>query len=410
MPEFFNVLPPTDALSNLIERLSPCGRVERRSTASSCGRILAEQICSPENLPSFNRSAMDGYSVTAKDTFGATEGLPAYLEIVGEVPMGETSKVTISLGQAAIAYTGGMLANNADAVVMMEHTQDLGSGLIEVTKPVAPGENVIQRGEDLSIGEPLLSKGHTIRPQDIGALLGLGITEITIHQKPRVSIVSTGDELVPPEIKPGHGEIRDINTYTISTLVKETGGIPIQIGLVGDCFTEQKDAALRGLHMGDALIFSAGSSVSARDLTSKVIECLGKPGVLMHGISVKPGKPTIVGLVNGKPVFGLPGNPVSAITVFDILVRPILHFLAGSLTNPLPSTVKAILDQDIPSGPGREDYVQVNLSEIEGRLFASPVFGKSNLINTMVRAGGVVKIALDQNGLYSGEEITVRLY
>ena len=275
---------------------------------------------------------------------------------------------------------------------------------------MAPGENVVQPGEDVHQGDPVLPAGHMIRPQDIGGLLALGITQIEVGRRPRVSIVSTGDELVPPEGTPGPGQIRDINTYTISALVTQAGGNPVPIALVEDDFDAQRDAALRGLDQADMLVFSAGSSVSSRDMTATVIDSLGSPGVLAHGISLKPGKPTIVGMVDGKPALGLPGNPVSAMVVFELLVRPAIYLLSGCARPPATNTVQARLARDIPSQSGREDYVQVRLAYQNGTLSAEPVFGKSNLIYTLIRADGTVKVPLDKGGLYGGEEVAVRLY
>ena len=411
MPELFNVLAPDDALETLTKRLSIRVEPEAVPTHEALGRVTAAGIVSPEDLPSFPRSTMDGYSVRAADTFGATESLPAYLEIAGEVPMGRPPAVSLSIGMAAGAFTGGMLAEGADAVVMEEHTQRAGETTIEVLRPVAPGENVLMVGEDIRTGEEVLPSGHLIRPQDIGGLTALGITSLQVARRPRVSIVSTGDELVSPGETPGPGRVRDINTYTISALVEKHGGVPIPIGLAKDDYEEQRDAAARGLEQGDILIFSAGSSISSRDLTASVIDGLGSPGVLAHGISLKPGKPTIVALVDGKPAFGLPGNPVSAMVVFDLLVRPTLNLLCGLDPPPGPVTVTARLTRDVASAAGREDHVQVRLDGArDGGRTAEPVFGKSNLIYSLVRADGTIRVPADKAGLYAGEEVEVSLF
>ena len=410
MPEFLDVLAPDAAFQVLRSHISALSGKESVATAGALGRVTAEDIRSPEDLPSFPRSTMDGFSVRSRDTFGASEGLPAYLDVVGSVPMGQAARVMISQGQAAGAYTGGMLAEGADAVVMVEHTQPVGDATIEVLRSVATGENVVQIGEDVRSGELVLPAGHEIRPQDIGGLLALGITQIDLSKRPRVSILSTGDELVQPETVPDAGQIRDINTYTVSALVTEAGGVPVAAALVNDDFESQRRAAVNGLEQADILVFSAGSSVSAHDITAAVINSLGAPGVLVHGISLKPGKPTIVGLVGGKPAFGLPGNPVSAMVVFELLVRPTIHLLSGRSQPQGPRTVQATLSRDIASVAGREDYVQVRLDQRNGRLCAEPVFGKSNLIYTLIRADGVVKVPLDKGGLYAGETIAVKLY
>ena len=413
MPEFFNVLAPDaafDALRPLLKAGAAGSCVVR--TADALGRITAEDLRSPEDLPAFARSTMDGYSVRSRDTFGASEGLPAYLDLAGEVAMGAPADVRLRTGQAATAYTGGMLAQGADAVVMVERTQSLDDSAIEVLRAVAPGENVVQVGEDVRRGDVVLRKGSVIRPQDIGGLLALGITEIKVSRKPRVGIVSTGDELVPPGAQVGAGQIRDINTYTIAALVAQAGGEPAPIGLVADDFAAQRQAALTGLASCDALVFSAGSSVSSRDLTSDVINSLGEPGVIVHGISIKPGKPTVIGMVDGKAVFGLPGNPVSAMVVFDLIVRPAIYHLCGCAHIPAQATTRATLARDISSTAGREDYVPVRLERTGTGdcVSATPVFGKSNLIYTLVRSDGIVKVPLDRSGLYAGDSVDVRLF
>ena len=421
MPEFFNVLPPQQALEALLERLpawwggpeaqSPLVPEETVAIERALGRITAGETRSTQALPSFPRSTVDGFSLRAADTYGASQGLPAYFNLVGEVPMGQAPRVSVGLGEAATTYTGGMLAGNADAVVMVEDTQQVDSGVIEVVRPVAPGENMVQVGEDIQPGELVLPSGHRLRPQDLGGLTALGITRVTVARQPRVAILSMGDEVVPPHRKPAPGQIRDINTYTIGALVQQSAGIPVPLGIVGDDYQQQLDAARYGLEQADVLVFSAGSSVSNRDLTADIINALGEPGVLVHGLSIRPGKPAIVGLVGEKPAFGLPGNPVSAMIVFDLLVRPLLYHLCGGVAPAEPGSLVARLSRDIASAPGREDYVPVRLGKDgDGTITAEPVFGKSNLIFTLVGADGQVQVPLDRSGLYAGEEVPVRRF
>ncbi len=410
MPKFFNVLPPDEALQMLLERLDYRVDPESVPVSEALGRVLFDNVASAEDLPAFPRSTMDGYSVRSADTFGATEGLPAYLDVVGAVPMGTASTVSLSTGEAATAFTGGMLAENADAVVMVENTQSAGNSSIEVLRPVAPGENVAQAGEDVRAGDAVLRAGQVIRPQDIGGLLAVGTTEVRVARRPLVAIVSTGDELVQPGEVPGPGRIRDINSYTISALVQRAAGQPQRIGLIPDDLSLQQEAARRGLDECDMLIFSAGSSVSSRDLTAEVVGGLGAPGILAHGISFKPGKPTIVALVDGKPVFGLPGNPVSAAVVFDMLVRPAIFWIAGCVEPPPLPSVAATLSRDVPSVSGRQDIVQVRLERLDKKLVAEPVFGGSGLIFTLVQADGAITVPLDKGGLYAGEQVSVTLH
>ena len=410
MPEFFNVLAPDVALRTLLDRLQRRVDTEIVLTHQALGRVTAEALLAPEHLPAFPRSTMDGYAVRASDTFGASESLPAYLEVLGEVRMGHAPDITLATGQAAVAYTGGMLAHSADAVVMVENTQTIDATSIEVLRPVAPGENVVQVGEDVRIGEVIVPAGGLLRAQDIGGLLALGMIQVKVRCRPRVAIVSTGDEIVSPDTTPTPGQIRDISTYTIAALVEQAGGVPVPMGGVKDDYEAQRQAAVEGLAQADMLIFSAGSSVSSRDMTVQVLDSFGPPGVLVHGIAHRPGKPTIIALIEDKPAFGLPGNPVSAMIVFHLLVRPTLYALAGCTQVPQPKTVRARLTKNIASVTGREDHVQVRLAYADGELRAEPVFGKSNLIYTLIRADGVVVVPLDQGGLYAGAEVPVQMY
>lgn len=410
MPEFFNVRSPSQAFDDLRLHISAITERETIPTTSALGRVIADEIRSPEDLPAFLKSSMDGFSVRARDTFGASESLPAMLEVVADIPTGTSPDTALNVGEAAVAYTGGMLANDADAVVMIERTQPADETSIEVLRPVAPGENVVHAGEDVHKDDLLFSPGHTIRPQDIGGLLALGITDVPVLRKPMVAIVSTGDELVPPETQPPPGKIRDINTYTIAARVSQCGAEPVIVGLAPDEYEPQFQAASDGIRAADALVFSAGSSLSTRDMTADVFNQLGAPGVLLHGISIKPGKPTIVAVAGGKPLFGLPGNPVSALVVFDLLVAPTIHLLSGAKNPPAANTVDAILTADIPSESGREDYVPITLTNSDRTLHATPVFGKSNLIYTLINSDGMIQVPAASGGLYAGERVSVRLY
>ena len=410
MSEFFNVLPPGQALRVLLDRLEPQVEAETVAAYDSLGRVIAAEVLSAADLPAFPRSTMDGYSVRSDDTFGATESLPAFLDVVGDVAMGAKPSVTLDAGQAARAYTGGMLAVGADAVVMVEHTQPIDDRSIEVLRPVAPGENVNQVGEDIRAGDVVFHPGHEVRPQDVGGLMALGVDRVRVARRPRVAVVSTGDELVPPESTPAPGQVRDVNTYTLSALIERAGGVPVRVGLLPDDFEEQRTAAVEGLAHSDMLIFSAGSSVSVRDMTAQVFASVGEPGVLVHGISFKPGKPTILALLDGKPAIGLPGNPVSAAVVFDMIAVPVVRALMGGSPAKWRPSVRAALARDVPSQTGRQDTVQVSLDELDGVVTAEPVFGSSNLVYTMVRADGHVTVPIDRGGLYAGQEVEVTLY
>jgi molybdopterin molybdotransferase len=409
MAELFQVVPPADALARLVAHLGPPLSPEEVPVRESLGRVLAAVVPSPTQLPTFPRSNMDGYAVRAQDTFGATDGLPAYVKVSGDVGMGQAPGVRVRPGEAVRIATGAMIPDGADAVVMVEHTQEVDPTTIEVTRPVAPGENVVQIGEDVQQGERLLLPGHRIRPQDVGGLLGVGVITVSVVRRPRVAILATGDEVVPPEVDPGPGQVRDINSYTLASMVVQAGGVPLPLGIVRDDRSALREAATRGFAQGDVLIISAGSSVSARDMTAEIIGTLGTPGVLVHGVALKPGKPTILAVCNGTPVFGLPGNPVSTFVTFDLFVRPALTRLMGT-ESPPPVTVQARLAKNIASAFGREDYVPVRLREEGSEVVADPVYGKSNLIYTLVRADGLMTIPLNVGGLSAGQTVTVRRF
>jgi molybdopterin molybdotransferase len=408
--ELFNVLTPTDAFDRLRPYLPTGPRVERVPVESALGRFLAEDLAAPDDLPTFPRSTMDGFAVRAADTFGASEGLPAYLNVVGEVLMGQSPERGPRMGEALRIATGGMLPPGADAVVMVEHTQEIDARTIEVLRPVAPGEHVIQVGEDVRRGEPLLTHGRLLRPQDLGGLLALGITVVAVAERLTVGIISGGDEVVPPAATPAGGQIRDINSYTIAALVERAGQIPRRLGIVPDVYERLEQAARQALADVDVLILSAGSSVSTRDMTADVIASLGDPGVLVRGVSLKPGKPTILAVADGKPVFGLPGNPVSCMVTFDLFVAPALYLMSGCSERPPREAVPARLTRNVASVPGREDYFQVRLERRDDGVWAEPVFGKSNLIYTMVKSDGMVRIELDRGGLSEGDWVQVILF
>lgn len=388
----------------------PLASDEHIATASALGRVARHDIVAPSDLPAFPRSTMDGFAVRAANTYGASEGVPAYLTLIGEVPMGRAPGLTVSLGQAALVHTGGMLPQGADAVVMVENTQWASATMIEVLRPVAPGENVIQIGDDVKRGELLVPSGHTLRPQDLGGLLALGLTTISVAPKPRVALIATGDELVPPDRPVLPGQVRDINTYTLSALIVQAGGVPLPLGIIADDRAALADAARKGLAQADMLVLSAGSSVSTRDLTAEVVAGLGKPGILVHGVAIRPGKPTILAIAGGKPVVGLPGNPVSAMVIFGLLVVPALRILAGCAAPAISPTLEAVLTRNIASTTGREDHIPVRLEQRDGAWYATPIFGESNLITTLIKAHGAALIPLDMHGLSEGQRVTVTLF
>jgi molybdopterin molybdotransferase len=359
---------------------------------------------------------VDGYAVRARDTFGASDSLPAYLKLIGEVPMGDSPAFEIGAGQCALIHTGGMLPRGSEAVVMLEYTQSANEGEIEIFKSAAEGENLIRVGEDVSQGQLILPKGTRIRPAEIGGLMALGFTALRVARLARIGIISTGDEVIEPAQTPRPGQIRDINSYTLSALIQKTGGVAKRYGIVSDQFEALRGASAGALEECDALLITAGSSASTRDMTADVIRSLGEPGVLVHGINTRPGKPTILGVCNGKAVIGLPGNPVSALVNGTLFVAPMIEKLLGALPRPKPS-VLARLTVNVPSQAGREDWQPVKLIEtpIVNRqssivnLEAVPIFGKSNLIFTLASADGLLRIHPDATGLSAGDVAEVFL-
>lgn len=422
MVEFLTLRTAEEAWAIFTAVFAPVVRAERGRVAAALGRVLAEDVLAPHDLPTFIRSTVDGYAVAAADTHGASGGAPAYLDVVAEVSMGAAADFVLGPGEAALVHTGGMVPPGADAVVMLEHAHRAAAPMfgslsrqpgfqpygIEVYRPVAAGESCIQPGEDVRRGEVIFTAGQTLRPQDIGGLLALGVTAVALARRPRVGIVSQGDEVVPPEQEPGPGQVRDINSYTLAGLVTEAGGTPITYPIAADQ-QEALDAAVRRAYdEADLVVITAGSSVSYRDLTANAINKLGAPGVLVHGVAIRPGKPTILAVCDGKPVFGLPGNPVSCINIFKHFVAPTIRLMLGQPLQP-PRTTLARLTRNIPASSGRADYVRVRLEQRDGETWAVPVFGKSNLIFTLVRSDGVVEVPLNANGIPAGEMVTVQL-
>ncbi len=310
---------------------------------------------------------MDGYAVAAASTFGASEANPAYLTLKGRVFMGEAPAFGVGSGEAADIATGGMLPPGADAVVMVEHAEQIDPTTIEVYRSVAPGQHIIAAGEDYALGTTVLKAGSRIRPQEAGLLAAFGQTAIRVFQKPRVGIVSTGDEIVPVEQVPMGGRIRDINTHTLSTQVLAAGGVPVAYGIVSDKFDDLKAVCRQALDETDMVLISGGSSVGVRDFTVRVLDSLPQSRILVHGISISPGKPTILADAGGKAVWGLPGHVVSAMVVFSVVVKPFLETMSGlSETGGTRICLPARLSRNVPSAQGRIDFIRVRLSQANG--------------------------------------------
>jgi molybdopterin molybdotransferase len=415
--ELFTVLPPGEAFATFGRGCSPIDGTETVSLEAAVGRVLAADVIALETLPSFARSTMDGYAVRAADTHGASEQSPAYLRVVGDVPTGAVPDVPVGRREAVRTHTGAMLPPGADAVVMVEDTNlQPGRGAaapeVEVLAAAAPGENVLTVGEDVRAGATALSAGRRLRAADAGGLAALGVTAVTVRARPRIAILSTGDEVVPVAANPGPAHVRDVNATTVAAVVAQAGGIPVAHGIAPDRVDDLERALRDALDGADAVVLSAGSSVSVRDLTAQVVSRLGSPGVLVHGIAIKPGKPTVLAICDGKPVVGLPGNPVSALVVAWRIVRPLVRLLGGEDVSGAgwddACERTALLDVPVPSRPGREDFVPCALArDPDGVLHATPLFGSSNLIFTLVRADGLIAVPLDRSGLGAGETVRV---
>jgi molybdopterin molybdotransferase len=404
-----NVLPPAAALELILGEFGKARTAnERVGLDAALGRVLAHDILAKEYVPGFDRSTVDGFALRASDTFGCSESIPAMLTYQGEVLMGRTPGRAIGPGECMYVPTGGELPKGADAMVMVEYTEDYGDDLRYIIKPSTPGQHVVYRGDDVVPGKPVLSAGKRLCPQDIGSLAALGFPEVEVKIPVRVGVISTGDELVVVSSQPVGAQIRDVNTHALCAGIRVSGGEPVTFGIVRDEYDELQAAAKRALDACDILLISGGSSVGTKDATRRVIDALGSPGVLMHGIAMKPGKPTIVGNAGGKPVFGLPGHPVSAYFIFHIFVRPLIFAMLGTAATGY--TRMARLSANIPSNHGREEYVPVAVTEADGEETASPVIGKSGMITVLSQAAGYVRIGRDCEGIPRGETVRVHLF
>lgn len=407
MKEFFHVLDMESILA-LKDRFEIVG-TESVILMDALGRTLAQEVTAPADVPGFDRSTMDGFAVQAASTFGASEANPAYLEVVGAVSMGKAPTVAVEAGQAMQIATGGMLPPGADSVLMVEHTDTIGEGTIEAHRSVAPGQNMVAKNEDVTQGQVLLPIGRCLRAQEIGLLAASGCKDVTVYRRPRVGIISTGDEVVPMDVEPAVGQIRDINTHTLAALIQGARAQAVSYGIVGDHYDDLHSTCRKALAENDMVLISGGSSVGLRDLTLDALEALEHSQVLAHGISIRPGKPTILVQCGTKAIWGLPGHVASAMVVFMTVVRPFLEYLGGREPQPLVK-VKARLSRNLASVQGRVDFVRVRLTETDGEPIAEPILGQSGLIHTMVAADGLVGIDMNSEGLDQGAPVDVMLF
>jgi molybdopterin molybdotransferase len=408
----FDMLSPNNAMAKLNAALDATHAsvpTETIPTAQAYNRVLMRDIQSPTPLPEFRRSTVDGYAVRASST-------PGVLRVIGEVRMGEVTTLRIKLGDAALVHTGGNIPEGADAVVMVEHVKSLDGhgaapavGKIQTQAQVSAGDNVIMQGEDVQAGEVVMRVGMRLREQEIGGLLSFGMTQVEVAAKPRVALIASGDEVVPPDAPARIGQVRNINTPMLAALVVRSGGVPLDFGILPDQREAFEDAAARAIREADMVVFMAGSSVSERDFTPDVVNGMGKPGILVHGIAFRPGKPTLFAVCDGKPVFGLPGNPISALVTAGLFVAPTLWRMQGAHPPP-PHVVRATLGQDVKSPRDLEHWIPVKVHNGDSGLpTAEPINTKSNLIFGLVRANGMICIPIGVDNLVAGSMVDVRL-
>jgi len=403
--EFFTVKTVSDALAGF--RPSHRAPAETVALAQAGGRVPTAAIVARAALPGFDRSSVDGYAVRARDTFGASEGIPAYLRVTGAVRMGTSAQDDV-VGQTAVAIpTGGMLPPGADAVVMIEHSQEAMPGTVEVVRPVAPGENVVRSDEDAAPGATLVSPGRPLRAQDVAMLAAAGVSEIAVHAAPQVTVLATGDEVVTPDTPAlAPGQVRDALSASIGVLIHEAGGLPVSAAIVPDDRDQLRDALAEAVTTSDFVVICAGSSVGGRDETAAAVASLPDSEIWCHGLAIKPGKPTLLARSGEIPIIGLPGNPRSALVIFRTIGMPLLRRVGGWSVEPRPGSIRARLSRDLPSAAGRLDVVQVRLRDDE----AEPIFGPSALLSVLTAADGYVIVEEDANGLSAGDAVDVIPY
>jgi molybdopterin molybdotransferase len=403
--EFFTVKRVSQAVNAF--RPGHITPVEAVPLAAAYGRVPAGPVVTREALPGFDRSSVDGYAVRAADTYGASESIPSYLRVTGAVRMGAAAEDEVGPGAAIAIPTGGMLPPGADAIVMIEHTQEAMAGTVEVVRPVAPGENVVRHDEDAAPGDAIAPPGRPLRAHDLAMLAAAGVVEVAVHAIPRVTILATGDEVDSPDtpaLAPGH--VRDALSASVGALVREAGGESAAPQIVPDDGDALRSALRHAVTGSDLVIVCAGSSVGARDHTAGAIAALPASEIWCHGLAIKPGKPTLLATSDGIPIIGLPGNPRSALVVFRLIGMPVVRRVGGWTVEPGAGSISAVLSRDLPSAAGRLDVVQVRLTE----GLAEPIFGPSALLSVLTAADGYLIVPEDANGLSAGAPVDVIPY
>ena len=386
---------PEEVLRLIEKEFRPVSRTESVPLSKALGRVLAENVKAEEYVPDFDRSTVDGYALRARDTFGCSDAVPAILNLVGEVRMGEGASVAVPRDACVYVPTGGAIPEGCDCAVMIEYTEDYGDGTVGILKPGAPGMNMIFRGDDVFPGKTVLEAGRVLTPQDIGALAAIGKTEVPVRPRLRVGVISTGDELVPADRKPGAGQVRDVNGPMLAAFLQEYGAEAVDFGIVTDDEALLREKAALAAESCDAVILSGGSSAGIRDAACRIIGDMGE--LLLHGIAIKPGKPTILGRADNRPLIGLPGHPVAAFFVAELFVRPLLARLEGRTLRDFP--VRAAVSESVNANHGRMQVSACRLEERKGKLTAVPIRSKSGLITQLAGADGYFVIPRDCEGL-----------
>ncbi|ASJ07519.1 molybdenum cofactor synthesis domain-containing protein [Thermococcus pacificus] len=397
---FLKVVPLEKALE-VINSFPLEPKVEKVPLEEALGRVLAEDVVSPIDVPPFDRATVDGYAVRAEDTFMASESEPVRLKVVGEINAGDTPNIELKPGEAVYISTGAPLPKGADAVIQFEDVSRDGDEVI-IYKPAYPSLGVMKAGADIPKGEPLLKRGTRLTFKDTALLSAVGIAEVPVFRKPKVAVISTGNEIVPPGSELRHGQIYDINGRAITDAVRELGGEAFFLGIARDDRENLKALIEKGVECCDVVLLSGGASGGIRDLTNSIVEELGE--VKIHGIAIQPGKPTVIGLIDGKPVFGLPGYPTSCLTNFTLLVAPLLRKLIGREGE--VRKVKKRLAHKVFSVKGRRQFLPV---KIDGEK-AVPILKGSGAVTSFVDADGFIEVPENVEILEAGEEVEVTFF
>ena len=395
-------IPLDEALTLLFESAAPLVRIDRVPLAEANGRVIAQPAVSSVDVPPFDRAAMDGYAVRAEDTFGAGRYEPRTLRCIEKVYTGQASSKTLSHGECIEIATGAPMPSGADAVVMVEETEKGAADEIHVFTPVYPRQHVGRRAADIAAGQSLLSSGELLNPSRIGALAATGVTAVDVFARPRIAILSTGNEIVEPGRPLGPGQIYDINRFTLAAVIAAHGGVPVVLPTAPDNVAELS-AAVEKAATEDMIVFSGGSSVGERDLIMDVLKQFGE--VVFHGIALKPGKPTVFGQIGNRPVLGMPGYPTSCLSNAYMLLVPLLRRMAH-LPEYRPQSIQIPLSRRIVSTTGRHQFYTVRIAD----GMAVPAFKASGDITSMSQADGYIEIPAQTDIVEAGEVVEVKLF